>query len=284
MKFRIRIIFLIICLIVCQNPKNDDGQKNESDLEISDSNETEGIKGKPLDPSKKLGYSIQIDDDEIKNIEIESIEFEEPPDLTDQEMDVLLLCAYLSQQALKTKYKEDVIKIAEKIGEVNTKKVYDKIGSEFTENCVNDIEQETVNKYITNLTYHNNFKWEKGFDNYTIIDYNKYNSTSDLKYTVEQQILLKFLKYSNEEFESRKRKRRNIKEPEKPKERKIEQNANKYFTNKESIIKQNIWKEIEFFISFIIVVLALLGIIYFLKKINSGKKDKNEKTKKKKVE
>ena len=77
---------------------------------------------------------------------------------------------------------------------------------------------------------------------------------------------------------------KNLKVEKEKEERKIDQNANKYFTNKESIIKQNIWKEIEFFISFIIVVLALLGIIYFLKKINSGKKDKNEKTKKKKVE
>ena len=298
MKYRIQIIFFLIFLIICQNSQNDDDESKENDIEVSDSKENEDIKEIPLDPSKKIGYNIQVDDENIQSIEIESIEFREPVDLSDEEMDTILLCAYLSQQALKTKFKDDIIKIAEKIGEFDTKKVYDKLGSEFMENCINDIEPETVNIYISNLTYHNNFKWEKQFDNYTIIDYDKYNSTSDLKYTVEQQVLLRFLKQSNEEFEKRKKMRRNIqnvKEPEKAKEQKNDKIMNKHFTNRESIIKANIWKEIRFFISFMLILLSFVGIIYFLKKI-SAKKDtkkniknkteniKNEKSKKKKID
>jgi len=284
MKFRNQIIFLIlliICFVICQDAQNNETNR-DNDIEIIDSKENEDIKTKPEDKSKKLGYSIEVNDENIKSIEIESIDFEEPVELTDPEMDMILFCAYLSQQALKTKFKEDVNQIADKIGEPNPKKVYDKLGSEFMENCVNYVEQETVNIYITNLTYHNNFKWEKEFDNYTKIDFNKYNSTEDLKYTVEQQVLLKFLRQSNEEFEKRRRKRKNIREPEKPKEVKVNKNVDKHFNNKESIVKENIWKEIKFFTGFVLLLITFVGIIYFLKNISSGKKEKIKKEKNKK--
>jgi len=284
MKFRnqiILLILLIICFVICQDAQNNETNR-DNDIEIIDSKENEDIKTKHEDKSKKLGYSIEVDDENIKSIEIESIDFQEPVELTDPEMDMILFCAYLSQQALKTKFKEDVNQIADKIGEPNPKKVYDKLGSEFMENCVNYVEQETVNIYITNLTYHNNFKWEKEFDNYTKIDFNKYNSTEDLKYTVEQQVLLKFLRQSNEEFEKRRRKRKNIREPEKPKEQKVNKNVNKHFNNKESIVKENIWKEIKFFTSFVLLLITFVGIIYFLKNISSGKKEKIKKEKNKK--
>jgi hypothetical protein len=286
MKFRNQIIFLIlliICFVICQDVQNNETNR-DNDIEIIDSKENEDIKTKPEEKSKKLGYSIEVDDENIKSIEIESIDFEEPVELTDPEMDMILFCAYLSQQALKTKFKEDVNQIADKMGEPNPKKVYDKLGSEFMENCVNYVEQETVNIYITNLTYHNNFKWEKEFDNYTKIDFNKYNSTEDLKYTVEQQVLLKFLRQSNEEFEKRRRQRKNIREPEKPKEVKVNKNKNidKHFNNKESIIKENIWKEIKFFTGFVLLLITFVGIIYFLKNISSGKKEKIKKEKNKK--
>jgi hypothetical protein len=284
MKFRnqiILLILLIICFVICQDAQNNETNR-DNDIEIIDSKENEDIKTKPEDKSKKLGYSIEVNDENIKSIEIESIDFEEPVELTDPEMDMILFCAYLSQQALKTKFKEDVNQIADKMGEPNPKKVYDKLGSEFMENCVNYVEQETVNIYITNLTYHNHFKWEKEFDNYTKIDFNKYNSTEDLKYTVEQQVLLKFLRQSNEEFEKRRRQRKNIREPEKPKEVKVNKNVDKHFNNKESIIKENIWKEIKFFTGFVLLLITFVGIIYFLKNISSGKKEKIKKEKNKK--
>ena len=54
------------------------------------------------------GLLTQSKPKNIKSIEIESIDFQEPVELTDPEMDIILFCAYLSQQALKTKFKEDV--------------------------------------------------------------------------------------------------------------------------------------------------------------------------------
>ena len=94
--------------------------------------------------------------------------------------------------------------------------------------------------------------------------------------------MLKFLRQSNEEFEKRRRQRKNIRETEKPKEVKVNKNVDKHFNNKESIIKENIWKEIKFFTGFVLLLITFVGIIYFLKNISSGKKVKIKKEKNKK--
>ena len=275
-----KIIFIYLLLLSYKTQEN-----KENDLEISDSNEEEKIK-EEINESIINSENISIDNDSMQNIEsieIESIDFGDDFKLADSEMDSILLCAYIAQYALKNKYQEDLQKIADKIDVNDTKKVYDKIGSEFTEICLSDIDNKTVNKYITNLTYHNNFEWEERFNSYTKIDYGKYNSKKDLKYTLDQQILLRLLKQSNLEFEKRKRERRNIREQEKMKK---QNSFNKNVNSQESILIQNIWKEIKFFLGIIIILFTFFGILHFLKKIFShkSKENTNEKNKKKKTE
>ena len=276
----LKIIFIYLLLLSYKTQEN-----KENDLEISDSNEEENIK-EEINESIINSENISIDNDSMQNIEsieIESIDFGDDFKLADSEMDSILLCAYIAQYALKNKYQEDLQKIADKIDVNDTKKVYDKIGSEFTEICLSDIDNKTVNKYITNLTYHNNFEWEERFNSYTKIDYGKYNSKKDLKYTLDQQILLRLLKQSNMEFEKRKRERRNIREQEKMKK---QNSFNKNVNSQESILIQNIWKEIKFFLGIIIILFTFFGILHFLKKIFShkSKENTNEKNKKKKTE
>ena len=276
----LKIIFIYLLLLSYKTQEN-----KENDLEISDSNEEENIK-EEINESIINSENISIDNDSMQNIEsieIESIDFGDDFKLADSEMDSILLCAYIAQYALKNKYQEDLQKIADKIDVNDTKKVYDKIGSEFTEICLSDIDNKTVNKYITNLTYHNNFEWEERFNSYTKIDYGKYNSKKDLKYTLDQQILLRLLKQSNLEFEKRKRERRNIREQEKMKK---QNSFNKNVNSQESILIQNIWKEIKFFLGIIIILFTFFGILHFLKKIFShkSKENTNEKNKKKKTE
>ena len=276
----LKIIFIYLLLLSYKTQEN-----KENDLEISDSNEEEKIK-EEINESIINSENISIDNDSMQNIEsieIESIDFGDDFKLADSEMDSILLCAYIAQYALKNKYQEDLQKIADKIDVNDTKKVYDKIGSEFTEICLSDIDNKTVNKYITNLTYHNNFEWEERFNSYTKIDYGKYNSKKDLKYTLDQQILLRLLKQSNMEFEKRKRERRNIREQEKMKK---QNSFNKNVNSQESILIQNIWKEIKFFLGIIIILFTFFGILHFLKKIFShkSKENTNEKNKKKKTE
>lgn len=281
MNFSFQKIIFIYLLLLCYKTQ----ENKENDLEISDSNEEEKIK-EEINESIINSENISIDNDSMQNIEsieIESIDFGDDFKLADSEMDSILLCAYIAQYALKNKYQEDLQKIAVKIDVNDTKKVYDKIGSEFTEICLSDIDNKTVNKYITNLTYHNNFEWEERFNYYTKIDYGKYNSKKDLKYTLDQQILLRLLKQSNLEFEKRKRERRNIREQEKMKK---QNSFNKNVNSQESILIQNIWKEIKFFLGIIIILFTFFGILHFLKKIFShkSKENTNEKNKKKKTE
>ena len=258
-------------------------------MEISDSDEIDEIETENQESENANEY-IEITEDMLKNIELESIDFGGPLDLSDFDMSLLLLCAYISHQALKNKYIESINQIAEKLNVSETKRIYDKIGAGFAQNCYEYIDDETVNKYITNLTYHNNFQWEEEFDNYTKLDINKYKTKSDLKYTIEEQILLKMIHQSNEEFEKRKRERRNnntetskvdrkdiskeVPKP-KPKEKNNNKKNNEYSNSFEIIIR-----EIKFFVYFGLIILIFLFIMYCLKKKKPVKKMETKKEKK----
>ena len=291
MKFRILIVFFTIFFILCQkdNIDNNKGEKKDNNIEISDSDEIDEIETENQESENANEY-IEISEDMLKNIELESIDFGGPLDLSDFDMSLLLLCAYISHQALKNKYIESINQIAEKLNVSETKRIYDKIGAGFALNCYEYIDDETVNKYITNLTYHNNFQWEEEFDNYTKLDINKYKTKSDLKYTIEEQILLKMIHQSNEEFEKRKRERRNnntetskvdrkdiSKEVPKPtpKEKNNNKKNNEYSNSFEIIIR-----EIKFFVYFGLIILIFLFIMYCLKKKKPVKKMEIKKEKK----
>ena len=292
MKFRILIVFFtIFFFILCQQDKIDNykGKKQDNNIEISDSDEIDEIETENQESENANEY-IEISEDMLKNIELESIDFGGPLDLSDFDMSLLLLCAYISHQALKNKYIESINQIAEKLNVSETKRIYDKIGAGFAQNCYEYIDDETVNKYITNLTYHNNFQWEEEFDNYTKLDINKYKTKSDLKYTIEEQILLKMIHQSNEEFEKRKRERRNnntetskldrkdiskeIPKPT-PKEKNNNKKNNEYSNSFEIIIR-----EIKFFVYFGLIILIFLFIMYCLKKKKPVKKMEIKKEKK----
>ena len=291
MKFRILIVFFTIFFILCQedNIDNNKGKKKDNNIEISDSDEIDEIETENQESENANEY-IEISEDMLKNIELESIDFGGPLDLSDFDMSLLLLCAYISHQALKNKYIESINQIAEKLNVSETKRIYDKIGAGFAQNCYEYIDDETVNKYITNLTYHNNFQWEEEFDNYTKLDINKYKTKSDLKYTIEEQILLKMIHQSNEEFEKRKRERRNnntetskvnrkdiskeIPKPT-PKEKNYNRKNNEYSNSFEIIIR-----EIKFFVYFGLIILIFLFIMYCLKKKKPVKKMEIKKEKK----
>ena len=292
MKFRILIVFFtIFFFILCQqdNIDNNKGKKQDNNIEISDSDEIDEIETENQESENANEY-IEISEDMLKNIELESIDFGGPLDLSDFDMSLLLLCAYISHQALKNKYIESINQIAEKLNVSETKRIYDKIGAGFAQNCYEYIDDETVNKYITNLTYHNNFQWEEEFDNYTKLDINKYKTKSDLKYTIEEQILLKMIHQSNEEFEKRKRERRNnntetskldrkdiskeIPKPT-PKEKNNNKKNNEYSNSFDIIIR-----EIKFFVYFGLIILIFLFIMYCLKKKKPVKKMEIKKEKK----
>ena len=304
------ITLFILSLTICK-ADNDKEESNDKGLLIQDSNIKDEIKVKNNYNNSKIyleSRKINISEVNIENVEILSIDFEGPLNLTDEEMDMILLCVYISQQALKTKLKEEIKIIAENIGISDTKKVYDKLGLEFSEKCIDYIETETVSKYISNLTYHNNFVWEKEFDNFTTIDFDKYKTVSDLKFTVEQQVLLNLLHQSNKEFQKRKREKKNnnnnnIKiiysdinindKKEKQKESENIKNENNSYNsnknnsdnitnNKKSIFLEHIMKKMKFLPYFVLALIIFGAIMYFCWKKEIPIKDKNKNTKIKK--
>ena len=305
MKFQkligIDLLILILSLILSQETNQSEPNK-QNETKILDSDESnEQEKPQELIPnnsdtdnisiSNKNGENyIEVDDDEIQSIEIESIEFEEPLDLSVEEMDMILLCAFISQTALKNNYSQDIRDIAERVGEPNIKKVHDKIGFSFFNVCLINIDNVTINKYISNLTYHNNFEWEKKFDDYIKLDKDKYQKLSDVKFSFDDQIISKVIKQANEEFEKKKKnKNKNKKNNINKKE-----NINNYKSNKnKNVINNSILNEIIFFIGFGIIMIIFFYVIYWCRKKDekpNNDKDKNidkkdkKKNKKKKVD
>ena len=305
MKFQklIGIDLLILSLILSQETNQSEPNK-QNETKILDSDESnEQEKPQELIPnnsdtdnisiSNKNGESyIEVDDDEIQNIEIESIEFEEPLDLSVEEMDIILLCAFISQTALKNNYSQDIRDIAERVGEPNIKKVHDKIGFSFFNVCLINIDNVTVNKYISNLTYHNNFEWEKKFDDYIKLDKDKYQKLSDVKFSIDDQIISKVIKQANEEFEKKKKNKNKNKNKQHNINKK--ENINNYKSNKnKNVINNSILNEIIFFIGFGIIMIIFFYVIHWCRKKDeksNNDKDKNidkkdkKKNKKKKVD
>ena len=310
MKYQILIgiytLFLMISLILSQ--KNNKTEENELDdikksVSYDQNQAQEGIQDKSgnITINQRNGASyIEVNDDEIQNIEIESIDFVEPLDLTEDEMDMVLLCAFISQTALKQNYSEDILDIAERIGEFDIKKVKDKIGFSFFNVCISNIDNETVNKYISNLTYHNNFVWEKKFDDYIKLDKEQYKNISDIKFSIDDQIFAKVVRQSNEEFEKRKkernknRKNNNNNKMEKMKEIPKKENLNNNKKNSENAVNNSIFNEIIFFFGFGLILLALFYFMHWCRKkepqiyidndINKNMdKDSKKKNKKKKT-
>ena len=305
MKFQkligIDLLILILSLILSQETNQSEPNKqNETKILDSDeSNEQEQIQElipnnsdtDNISISNKNGENyIEVDDDEIQSIEIESIEFEEPLDLSVEEMDMILLCAFISQTALKNNYSQDIREIAERVGEPDIKKVHDKIGFSFFNVCLINIDNVTVNKYISNLTYHNNFEWEKKFDDYIKLDKDKYQNLADVKFSIDDQIISKVVKQANEEFEKKKKnKNKNKKNNINKKE-----NINNYKSNKnKNVINNSILNEIIFFIGFGIIMIIFFYVIHWCRKKDekpNNDKDKNidkkdkKKNKKKKVD
>ena len=307
MKFQkligIDLLILILSLILSQETNQSEPNKqNETKILDSDeSNEQEQIQElipnnsdtDNISISNKNGeYYIEVDDDEIQSIEIESIEFEEPLDLSVEEMDMILLCAFISQTALKNNYSQDIRDIAERVGEPDIKKVHDKIGFSFFNVCLINIDNVTVNKYISNLTYHNNFEWEKKFDDYIKLDKDKYQKLSDVKFSIDDQIISKVVKQANEEFEKKKKNKNKNKNKQHNINKK--ENINNYKSNKnKNVINNSILNEIIFFIGFGIIMIIFFYVIHWCRKKDekpNNDKDKNidkkdkKKNKKKKVD
>ena len=192
-----------------------------------------------------------------------------PFNISINEMDTIMLCTVVVQESVKKQH-TDIEGVQKRLNLSSPNQVYDKVGTDIFEKCNREINITLVNKYFKNLTFVNEFKWEKEFDEYAKIDYDRYANVSDLLYTMSQQVLMyKFHKV--EEIYRQKR----------ADEREKIQNENKKIRIGK-IDMESIPSSIKLGVFLVILILFFGGIFYFLKTLDRKPKDKKKKEKKKK--
>ena len=185
--------------------------------------------------------------------------------MTIDEMDKMMLCTVIVQESIKKL--ESKIKNIEKKLNISNNIVNEKIATDIFEKCNINIDINTVNYYIKNLTFLNSFKWGNKFDKYLQIDFNKYKNQSDLEYTIDQQVLM----YKFEKVEE-------IYNQKKVEDREKYQKENRKIRIGE-IDLEKIPSSIKLFIFMIILFLFFGGIFYFLRTLQKKPKEKKKKKK-----
>ena len=231
MKFFSLISLLNVYYILCQ-------KKNDSNNE----NETQNLENAKIDK-------------EIKKL-----------NLTIDEMDKMMLCSIFNQEALR-KDKDRIEALATKTN-TSANDVFEKIGTDIFENCYKNIDMSTVIKYFKNLTYLGGYKWNKAFDKYIEIDYDKYLDQNNFNLTLEQQMLSKKFNLVKEKF-----KQKQLEDREK-----IEEEQNKLKIG--NIDLESIPNNLKGILFIIVFSLIFGGSVFLLKTLVNKPKKKKEKKKK----
>ena len=185
-------------------------------------------------------------------------------------MDKIMFCTIVVEESLK-KADNELDKIVKRLNLKIPTQLVDKVTTEILEKCLN-VDIKTANKYMKNLTYLNNFEWKKEFNDYSKINYDKYNKTSDLSLTMKQQLLLHKYNEVNEIFKKKRNEERELLEKE---NRKIRIG---------NIEMEKIPNSFKFGIFLTIFIIFFGAIIYYLTTLGGKTKDKKKKDKKKKIQ
>lgn len=185
--------------------------------------------------------------------------------ITIDEMDTMMFCTVIVQESTKN-YEKKFNEIQKKLN-VSNNIIKEKVATDIFEKCTKNINIKNVNYYIKNLTFLNNFKWEKNFEEFTKIDFDKYKNQSDFQFTTEQQVLMyKFDKV--EEIYKQKRteeRERYINENRKIRIGKIE--------------LESIPNSFKLALLLFILIVFFGGIFYYLKKLQKKPIEKKKKKK-----
>ena len=213
---------------------------------------------------KNISNSSRIDEDNIDYIEKLNI--------TIDQMDTMLLCSIFIQKGLsKDKDRIEALIAKKNISEQDQYLVFDKIGADLFDNCYKNIELKTVRKYFFNLSSVGDLDWEKSYDKFVEIDYDRYLNESNFTLSNEQKLLsIKFnaiKKRLNEKQIEEKEKREKIKEEQ-------------YKLKIGNFDIENIPNNIKGLFFIFVFSLIFIGSIYLLKTlVNKPKKVKSKKKK-----
>ena len=241
------IILLSFCLVLAQNTnKPEKEEKKKTNEEISDLKDANSTNHTSSKKSRRRNRALNM---------------------TNDEMDRILLCTSVVQNIIKQKNK-DMQEVGKKLNLSNINMLIEKVGTDTFEKCTKKMDMKIVNKYFKNLTLLKEFEWEKSFDEYSNIDFEIYHNESDLAFTKEQQLLMnKFSKVNGKYNLKRREKYEN-------ENRKLKI-ANLDFESIPLSFKLGIF--------LVILVLFFGGVFYFLKTLEKKpNKDKKKKGKEKK--
>lgn len=198
------------------------------------------------------------------------VDSKKPFNITIDEIDTMMVCSIIMEQKIK-KYTSKIEKLQKKLNVSTTELVTNKISADIFEQCNKLIKIEKVNYFINNLTFMNDFEWEKNFDKITEINFDKYKNITDLEYTTNQQVLMYNFQKAEEVFKQKQMEDR---------ERYIKANQRIKIG---SLDLENIPQGFKLGIFLIIFLIFFGGIFYYLKGLNK-KLGSNSKKKKKKTQ
>ena len=190
--------------------------------------------------------------------------------LTVDTIDTMIFCSIIMDEKVK-KYASKIEKLQKKLNVTTPELVSNKISVDIFEKCNQNIKIERVNKYSKNLTFVEDFYWEKYYDVISDIDFDVYKNTSDLEYTTNQTLLMHHYQKAEEVFKQKQ---------DEDRERYIKANQKIRIGN---LDLENIPQNFKLGIFLIIFLIFFGGIFYFLKGLNK-KIGSNPKRKKKKTQ
>ena len=190
--------------------------------------------------------------------------------LTVDTIDTMIVCSIIMEEKIK-KYSSKIESLQKKLNVTTPELVSNKISVDIFEKCNQKINIEKVNKFIKNLTFINDFSWERYFDEISEINFDKYKNVSDLDYTSNQTLLMHYYQKAEEVFKQKQFEDR---------ERYIKANQKIRIGN---LDLENIPQNFKLGIFLIIFLIFFGGIFYFLKGLNK-KIGSNPKRKKKKTQ
>ena len=216
--------------------------------------------------NEKMISSISTNNISLNEEQKKIIDSKKSFNMTINEMDTMMLCTIIVQESIK-KYDNKINQIQKKMNLSTSNVLSEKIATDIFEKCVKNLNISIVNYFIKNLTFINNFKWRKNFDEIIDINFDKYKNKTDLEYTMEQQILMYKFEKTEEIYRQKEKSDREMYEKENRKIRigKVE--------------LQNIPNSFKLGIFLVILIVFFGGIFYFLGTLKAEKKEKKKKKK-----
>ena len=221
------------------------------------------------DTQKIIGKNLNFTNQTSSNSKESSME--PPLNISINEKDTLIFCGIIAQESVRN-YEDEIQTIQKRLNLSFANQIYDKIIFEILEKCSKKVDLKEVNKYIKNLTYINDLYWDNKFNEFFKFEPDKYKNLTDIKFTMNQQLLMYKFNKVNEEFNQ---KREELREKLQKENRKIRIGK---------IDMENIPFSFKLGIFLVILSIFFGGIYYFLKTLTRKPIDKKKKEKKKKTQ